>query len=178
MLLHWLNRPAGSEHWISASALKRSKDRVLQIISDMRSLQELTKHVVVTNGTSSVVRIGDPVRLNRMLAQYTSAPRVFASEPFLPKDGRRWVLGKYILSKRPDEELAAVEAIVLLAERNRLDRLQPCKCGLWYYAKFAHQHFCSSKCRVKYWENSDERKARKRALAKEYYAYHKVHDRR
>jgi hypothetical protein len=174
-ILHWLNAPLECEPGLSALALKQSKKRVLQIISHMRGLQELTKLIGVKSKVSSNDQGCDPVALNRMLAGYTSSPRIFTSEAFLPKDGRQWVLGKYILSKRPPEELIAVEAIIQLAEQNRLDRLQVCECGQWYFAKFSHQKFCSTECRVRFWESSEERMEQKRERARQNYVYNKVH---
>lgn len=83
-----------------------------------------------------------------------------------------------VLKSCPSGEWLAVDGVLRLAKANRLDRLQTCACGKWYFAKFSHQRFCSTECRVKFWESSDERKEQKRKKAREYYEFHKVHERK
>ena len=174
-VLHWLNAPLQSGPGLSTLALKRSKNRVLQIISYMRELQEPTMQIGVASKVSSIGQRYEPVGLNRMLTGYTSSPRIFTDEAFLPEEGQRWVLGKYISGRHPPEELCAVEAIIILAEKNRLDKLQVCGCGKWYFVKFSHQKFCSTGCRVRFWESSAERMEQKRESARQNYVYNKVH---
>jgi hypothetical protein len=72
-------------------------------------------------------------------------------------------------------ESIAVHGIVGLAHAGLLDRLRTCKCGLWYFARFSHQNFCSTTCRVKFWEGSELRKEQKRQRARENYLYKKAH---
>jgi hypothetical protein len=75
-------------------------------------------------------------------------------------------------------EPIAVHGLVGLAEEGLLDRLQLCACGKWYFGRFSHQRFCSPACRVKFWEDSEERKEQKRQRARENYLYKKAHKRR
>ena len=72
-------------------------------------------------------------------------------------------------------EAIAVHGIVGLAHAGLLDRLRKCECGRWYFARFSHQNFCSSTCRVKFWEGSEERREQKRQRARENYLYKKAH---
>lgn len=168
-MLRLLNAQPDDRPDSSGAQLEKSKKRVLEIMSHLRGLLSGT---LESGGWS-------PVRLNRLLSRYRSAPFVVSlREVGFTRRSTVWQLVRAIQHGLPREEFAAVEAITKLAEDNLLDRLQACQCGTWFFAKFAHQRFCSTDCRVRFWENSDERKARKRELARGYYAYHKAHDRR
>jgi hypothetical protein len=71
-----------------------------------------------------------------------------------------------------DEGLAAIE-IMNLFKNGDLARLRKCECGTYFFARSSITRFCSEKCRVAYWENSEIRKEQKRKKAKEYYHLHK-----
>lgn len=68
-------------------------------------------------------------------------------------------------------EARAVFAIASLADSGLLDRLRKCNAcrTQWYFAHFSHQNFCSETCRVKFWEDSEQRKEQKRQRARETY---------
>jgi hypothetical protein len=71
-------------------------------------------------------------------------------------------------------ECNAAYALMRLAELNSLDSLRTCRqCGLWFFAKFAHQQFCRKECRIKHNSSSDEWKEYKRNKARQYYQLHK-----
>lgn len=54
-----------------------------------------------------------------------------------------------------------------------LHTLRNCVCGAYFVARSSASRFCSPKCRIDFWENSEERKAEKRKNAREYYSIHK-----
>jgi len=53
-------------------------------------------------------------------------------------------------------------------------RIVECYCGKWFYAKFEHQKYCSSKCREKAFRSTPEWKEYRRGKAREYYWLHKT----
>lgn len=68
----------------------------------------------------------------------------------------------------------AVFNLTRLAEQGLLDRLKRCRCGLWVFARFSHQRFCSSKCREQEFRSSTGWKEHRRKKAREYYRLHKT----
>jgi hypothetical protein len=112
--------------------------------------------------------------VNVKLKQYTSC------SIFLPTlEGRRkWIVKDAIVGRHIVAEGQAIHALVRLADQGLLDRLRTCDCGVWYFARFAHQRFCSEECRVRFWETSEERKEKKRSQARANYLYRKTRKRR
>jgi hypothetical protein len=159
----WLNGRT-DEKWSRSSAAKASKDRVLLVISSIRKLLALSE-----SGVSAGFQ-----DVNLLLARYKTFSLFYPDQ----LTGKGWRVGDAVLDGRPIGESRAVHAAVELTRQGRLDRLKTCSCGLWYFAKFSHQKFCSEECRLKFWENSEERIAQKRARSREYYEYHKVHARK
>ena len=56
---------------------------------------------------------------------------------------------------------------------NDIKKLRECACSKWFYARFSHQRFCSSKCRERAFRSSEVWKAYRRRKAREYYQLHK-----
>jgi hypothetical protein len=67
------------------------------------------------------------------------------------------------------DDLRAVYDLTQIAQEGFLDRLKKCNCGKWLYARFAHQRFCSSKCREKAFRSDPDEKAKRRKWARKYY---------
>jgi hypothetical protein len=109
--------------------------------------------------------------INRLLSDYKSFPVLVADKT----NPQGWAIDRVFLLSGHITDAMAVEAALRLLHRGLFGNLQNCQCGSWFLRKFAHQRFCSSKCREQYWENSDERKAQKRDRAREYYQFHKIH---
>ena len=113
--------------------------------------------------------------LNRELARHRFLPFAF------PHWGGRWLLIWQIQSRarkkvrlhRGVMELddgRALQMILDLARAGYLNRLRRCShCRRWLYAKFRHQHFCSTKCQQKHYTQSEEWKAHRREYMRHYY---------
>jgi hypothetical protein len=165
----WLNGEGSTKGF----STKGSRARVLEVISGIRELEERI------DGDSGKRRgpfelapeVQDAfAKLNRILKRY-SFRKAFAPDR---GHGRGWCLADPPLThKFPLGERIAIYAVLELADENRLQTLKTCECGQWYFAKFSHQRFCSAECRVKFWENSEDRKGQKRQKAREYYWLHK-----
>src|SRR6266496_1284464 len=80
--------------------------------------------------------------------------------------------GRY---RRPWPSYSDARAVLdLLWNRGRdAHRIMECNCGKWFYAKFEHQKYCSSKCREKAFRSTPEWKEYRRGKAREYYWLHK-----
>lgn len=163
-VLHWLNEPLEDNLWLSLSDLILSKIRFLEILRRLLRLRSQSVGGRKENFHRAVSE------LNLLLARYSSAPRIFGREVTRLGDRTEWALGQYVLGDTPIEETEAVLCAIHLAEQNKLEKLQLCSCKVWFFPKFRHQKFCSAACRVKFWENSEQRKAQKREKAREYYA--------
>jgi hypothetical protein len=71
--------------------------------------------------------------------------------------------------KRADqEEAAAAEAVMSLAEVNELVWLRRCLCGKWFFAVRKAQKSCSANCRHKLYEQTERFKAKRREYMKRY----------
>jgi len=67
------------------------------------------------------------------------------------------------------DDLKAVYDLTLIAQEGFLDRLKKCNCGKWLYARFAHQRFCSAKCRERAFRSDPAEKEKRRKWARNYY---------
>jgi len=47
------------------------------------------------------------------------------------------------------------------------------RCGKWFFKKFRHQQFCSEKCRISAFRDSDEARAKRNEYARNLYHLHK-----
>jgi hypothetical protein len=73
------------------------------------------------------------------------------------------------------QECHAVRAVMRLSELGALQKLKTCEeCGLWFYARFEHQRFCTKSCQIKHHTSSERWKEYKRNKAREYYQLHKA----
>ena len=74
-----------------------------------------------------------------------------------------------IWSKTPFQAVLAVEAIKLLGEEGRLERVRQCrKCKRWFYARVRPQKFCSTACQQSHYRSSEEWKEQRREWMRRY----------
>ncbi len=82
---------------------------------------------------------------------------------------------KLLFGDFPYGEESAVLDLVKLLEIGVLSGVRKCRnCGKWMFARFSHQHFCSSRCRERHFQSSPEWKALRNARQREYYRLHKT----
>jgi len=67
-----------------------------------------------------------------------------------------------------DESGALINALRLI-ESGLIWKVQPCRCGKYLFRKFSTQRFCSEKCRIAEFRNSDEARLKRNAYARELY---------
>lgn len=108
-------------------------------------------------------------KLERLLRRYTFYPRFFPMGRLL---SFAW---QPVRPDHPDRygEVSAIADLAKLAEKDLLGHLRECPCGKWFWARFSHQRFCSSKCRESEFRSSDKWKEHRRQKAREYYQLHK-----
>jgi hypothetical protein len=66
-------------------------------------------------------------------------------------------------------------AAIELSRQRRLLRIQRClRCRKWFYRRFRHERFCTSKCQEMFWQA--QRKADRKKNARKYEAHAKRQD--
>ena len=114
-------------------------------------------------------------RINAILRRQKGVPRVHT---FLGPLSITWMpIKSYAtdpLKLNPrDSEYDITSAVLGLVEHKLIANIRRCNCGRYFFARSSLTRFCSSACRIRFWENSEERKQRKREKAREYYLLHK-----
>lgn len=165
----------------------RGRERVLELFGLLRKLAEygdfgLHGIWASTKNDSDFAKI--VADINGRMARYKTARMLW------PAIGPMRVLGgskvlecqfKNLPSSRSARAFAECEAalrIADLAEMGLLGSVTQCECkhpsgGQWFFARFAHQRFCSDECRIRYNASSPQAKAYRAKKAREYYRHEK-----
>lgn len=175
MILQMLNGapPQGRERIVA-----NARSRFLQLLADMKMLLGMIGPK--WDGTLTDEISDQFQKVNEKLSKYPGITIFYPTKAndIQRDDGRSWETGEAVWGARPVPESQAVYAAIKLAEQNLLDRLKVCECGNWYFARFSHQKFCTSQCRVEFAESSEVRKEQKRERARQNYLYKKAHPQR
>lgn len=75
-------------------------------------------------------------------------------------------------------ESGAIKTVLELMESGALSGIDLCRCRKFFYRRFSHQRFCSSKCRIAEFRNSDEARQKRNTYARKLYHLHKKLDSR
>jgi hypothetical protein len=70
-------------------------------------------------------------------------------------------------------EVAAVMSALQLAQQSQIDNVRECSCGTFFVAGRIDQQHCSTKCRVKAHQSSEEFKAKRREADRNRYRLHR-----
>jgi hypothetical protein len=73
-------------------------------------------------------------------------------------------------------ESAAMRMALEFMQSGAIRRIVPCRCGNFFYLRFSHQKFCSTKCRLAEFRNSDEARKKRNDYARKLYHLHKKLD--
>jgi hypothetical protein len=90
-----------------------------------------------------------------------------------PDSGRKWK-PYYELPGAQMGEIGALLNAVELIKLHLIFKIGRCRCDKFYFKKFAHQRFCSGKCRVAESRDSDEARAKRAAYSRKLYHLHKT----
>jgi hypothetical protein len=160
-LVQWLNGEADF-----GKSTKPSRSRVLSFMSlfqdVMKAIESAPSGDLISYPTPRLNTLMN--KLNRQLDEY---PTYFG---FYIDCGREWALENGVVGGRFSAgESIAMHGAIELAKLNLLSRVENCRCGRWFFARFRHQHFCSKKCRKKQNESSEQFKAARREYMRRYY---------
>jgi hypothetical protein len=170
--------------WLNAGRQTKAHLKVFAILDLYKKLRRSWEtKVVVEDGNvvkRSYARHSDLPRtlheLRRLLFEYKFYPMFF---PVAPLSVTHWLPAKGGLRRTLHgwptgySDINAVFDLMQLSVMGLLDRLFQCSCGKWIFARFAHQKFCSARCREREFRSSAEWKAKRRQKAREYYWLHK-----
>ncbi len=104
------------------------------------------------------------LELNERLVCYKVTPQIIpAGTPTLYFLSAEWS------SQSPEEnaEVSAVMCVLQLVQQSHTDNLRACLCGTFFVAGRIDQQHCSTKCRVKAHQSSEEFKAKRREADRE-----------
>lgn len=149
-----------------------SRSRVLQILQMLQTRQRYTSGLLrgdfgdwKSRQTVALLEVllDDAFTLNELLLRYRLSPQIgplrkITTLSFVPSDEDSSVA-----------ESSAVMRALQLAERDELDCVRKCKCGKFFLAGRIDQYHCSTACRVKAHQSSEEFKAKRRASERERY---------
>ena len=159
--------------------IDESKLRVERVIQLLRGQREYLSLIIARfseQSTSAITEaymltlIDISFQLNESLSRYVVIPQIQICAPsplhyFLPADSN---------SRSPVEraEVGAVMGAVLLAQQDQIQHIRQCSCGKYFVAGRIDQTHCSTKCRVKAHQSSEEFKAKRRKADRERYRLH------
>ena len=162
-LTRWLNVESPPELGKNTAVSRRRVcDLICNIHNMLRAIAQAPSSDLFNHPTRRMERLQQ--ELNARLSEYPTTVM------FSFDKGRTWefedgaIAGKY-----PDGESLAVHSLIRLAQAQLFYRIRWCECGRWFVARFAHQHFCSQRCRKRHHEQSDEYKASRRDYMRRYY---------
>jgi hypothetical protein len=110
---------------------------------------------------------GDGLDLEGLLSRYWVSPLI------IPYSGAVRVAYRVRKSKGNTSariaETEAVMCVLQLALRDELDRVRGCDCGKFFFAHRIDQRYCSTKCRVRFNQSSEEFRAKRRTYMRKLY---------
>jgi len=70
-------------------------------------------------------------------------------------------------------ESGAIRKTLDLIESHLIWKVAQCRCCKYFFRKFKHQHFCSHKCRIANFRDSDDARTKRNEYARKLYRLHK-----
>jgi hypothetical protein len=71
------------------------------------------------------------------------------------------------------EEVGAFMAALNLINSGLVSKISRCRCDKFFFLRFSHQRFCSEKCRIAEFQNSDKARQKRNEYARKLYNLHK-----
>jgi hypothetical protein len=154
--------------------------------------EEMTPHLELLEAVKK--------KLNRLLAYYTVVPSIgipastqtgetsflvhwrsapgskmarHSSSAPHPGPGRKWKKHYQIPGGQMGEIGALLNALELI-KSGLISKIAGCRCGKFYFKKFAHQRFCSQKCKLTEFRANEEVRAKRNEYARKLYHLHKT----
>jgi hypothetical protein len=172
--------------WLNDGADDPGRRRLRCLLRNIRVLKSNWVRVTDENGETGIVYQGSSEEYQRankqvfrLLRRYKFSPLVLALGgllipqwvPIMGPDGRfkrHWppIAPEY-------DDVQAVFELTWMTDGEGLRKIEECGCGKWFFIRFAHQKFCSARCRDKANKSSPQWKEYRRKKAREYYRLHK-----
>jgi hypothetical protein len=89
-----------------------------------------------------------------------------------PGPGRKWK-ARYDIPGGQMGEIGAMFNSLELIKSGLISKIAVCRCGKFYFKKFAHQRFCSQKCKLAEFRGNGEVRAKRNEYARKLYHLHK-----
>jgi len=175
------NTPDQVISWFNTGRKSPAKSRIARIIQLLQQQRALVSFDSAKTDAERQRQLrlvrsvsGNPLELDDLLARYWVSPRVI----FFPK-GPRMLYATTDPSGKPrdkigTDEIAAAMCVMHLAVRDELDRFRKCDCGKFFLAGRLDQIYCSTNCRVRYYQSSEEFKAKRRKYLRDLYRLKKA----
>jgi hypothetical protein len=71
-------------------------------------------------------------------------------------------------------ETGAIRYVLELIQSGYIFKVHRCRCEMFFFQRFAHQRFCSEKCRITEFRTSDEARQKRNSYARKLYQLHKT----
>jgi hypothetical protein len=174
-LLASTNTPEQVISWLNIGRKTPAKNRIARIVQLLQQQRAIVSFHRVKTGAERQRQLrlafesGNALELDDLLARYWVSPRVF----FVP-EGPRMLYATTDPSGKPRDkverdEITAAMCVMHLAVRDELDRVRKCDCRKFFLAGRLDQIYCSTNCRVRYYQSSEEFKAKRRTYLRELY---------
>src|ERR1700741_3757592 len=162
----WLNAE-NDPNWGRGNS-KASRKRVLDFANNIRDVRQAIESDSLVYDLSR-----PPSRAEKLVDELNARLEEYPTTGLFSVDwccGRTWEFEDgAVYGSHPPGESVAIYHVVQLAKQRLLNRLNQCECGRWFFVKFAHQHFCTARCRKKHHESSEAFKATRREYMRRYY---------
>ena len=90
-----------------------------------------------------------------------------------PGPGRKWK-EHYELPGGQMREIGALFRALELIKSGLISKIKKCRCQKYYFKKFAHQRFCSQKCKLAEFRTNDVVREKRNEYARKLYHLHKT----
>jgi hypothetical protein len=170
--------------WLNETRNRTACSRVMRLIELFQIAAEKGQQLQSAKlaGESSLRNLLDLTRdaeriqrdINRILKGHRSYPHAWVSE-FGIRPARAVVSRQKDSSDRmwPQNEFAAVEAVLHLVSLKLIWKVKQCRCGRWFFRRFKHVRFHDPKCRQQEHRSSSEYKMKRNEHARNLYRLHK-----
>jgi predicted RNA-binding Zn ribbon-like protein len=163
-VLRWLN---GVQLDRERGNTEKSRQRVRRLLEKLKAVSAVPPALILAYSKKRRL----PKDLNRVAEEIDEQLRDYPTHKCLAWDrnGELDFGDPLVVKNRPEGEAAAALSAVELAQMHLVDRLRQCICGKWFGARSRNQKSCSSKCRHRRYEQTEEFKAKRRKYMRDYY---------
>jgi hypothetical protein len=164
--------------FLNLRVLKRRRERILELLDLLRKLADHSINLAGWFSEKDSGFEGIREQVEKSIRRYKTAPMLWPNRGVVSI--LSGVMCEYRFADVPSDrargaraECDAARNLIQLAGAGKLGSLQQCaneKCGKWFFARFAHHHFCAEgDCRNEYNTVSPRAKENRQKHALRYY---------